>query len=403
MKNVVTLVLVLLQMTNAAAQYGDGPYPAWFGTTLPGVGPISSTPSAPSNSTPAGGAGGEVSTPKIGGKLGGYYYGGGGGPCEAGCDPKPAKPKPPQPASDTAQKLAAEKKQRRQAALDSYMKAAHLLFEGYGVYKTASSVEVAVNKVAFEWVGRLASSSIIAVYLMARDGGIGEEPLNEMLKQRSDDAEKRNQKLRSEAAKLKDELKEIKENDAKNLKPKKPAKDLPDNFRQPSFDPLASREEDVRRKFLKDKGLSEDQAKVEVKDFLRKNQGPLLGDLIATMLDVYDMDTVERDGLSEDAQAWLVKFNDFVKKANRDQLIARGANTCDIPSEKKFCNILSGKVGDSCYCNSTPGKYGVAASRPLGSICQTSEQFCEMPYPTPFGTGCFCGTASGAERGSIKW
>lgn len=400
MKSSIVVCWTLLSCSCVFAQHTDGPYPSWFGGVMTGVTTGTSSSASSSNSssttssstTPNNTTAGDAPPTRPPGKLGGYYYGGGGGPCEGGCDFSKPTPKPARPPAPTAQQLAEEKKRQREAALTAYYNDAKRVFEVYGAYTTAHGIEIAINKVMSDWVGTLASRACFTLYLLVRDGGIGEEPLEEMQKQRIDALQKR--------------LKENQKREQESPSPKTPSSNLPAKFRGPAFDPnvpYETREVDTRRKYLKDKTLSKNQAMEAVKDFLRKDQGPLLGDLVATIIEVYDAEKIEREGLSDADQDWLVDFNAAVAQALREKISARGANTCDIPTEKKFCNIAGGPVGVSCYCNSAPGKQGFSAARPVGSVCETPRQACEMPYPAPFGTGCFCASSNGPERGAIKW
>jgi len=392
MKSFIVLGWALLSYSCVFAQHTDGPYPAWFGSVLPGVSSGTSAAAGPSsgNAATTNTGTGDTGPSRLPGKLGGYYYGGGGGPCEAGCESRKPVQKPVRPSAPTAQELAEEKRRQRDAALTAYFNDAKQVFEVYGAYKTAHGIEIAINKVMVEWVGTLASRACFTLYLLVRDGGIGAEPLEEMQKQRIEALQKK--------------LKENQKIERETPQSKTPASNLPVNFRGPAFDPNADTKEiDTRRRYLKDKTLNKSQAKEAVKSFLRKDQGPLLGDLVATIMEVYDADKIEREGLSDADQSWLVEFNAAVGQAQREKINAMGANTCDIPSDKKFCNIAGGPVGASCYCNSAPGKQGFSAARPTGTVCETPSQACEMPYSAPFGTGCFCASSNGAERGVIKW
>ena len=401
--------------------------PSWIGTGWIGGGfssPSADSAPGPSSSVtnPSIGSGGTPPT-RLPGKLGGYGYGGGGGPCEAGCD---WRPKPVATTTSSASDLAAAKAKRREVNLETYIAAAAAIYRVYNIYKKASTTQVAVNKLAFEWVGELAFRSVFVFYMLVRDGGIGDEPLEGMLreenawlrqeiidsKKATTEKEKQNNELKQRIIELQRQLKQLKEVqrlEGLPLTPKTPAHDLPPKFRGPAFAPDGAyapwehKEEEVRRRYLVDQLLDKDQAKRVVAKFLRDHQGSVLGELSATILEVYDADTIEERGLSAAAQDWLVQFHKFLVSSEDEILSKMNANAGEIQADRKFCTLAPVPAKGPCFCNAAPRQVGVLTTRPTGSVCQTEVVYCEMPYPAPIGTGCYCNTPYGWDSGSIEW
>ncbi|MBU0588060.1 MAG: hypothetical protein KJ852_10720 [Gammaproteobacteria bacterium] len=321
---------------------------------------------------------------KLTGKFGGS--GGGGGRCEAGCTVKEPKKDPAKP--KTAAELKAEEQKKAMALIEQYLRSAYAIWNTYGSpYLTIRSVEYIGNKVFFEWATRAASMSVYGLYLALRPSEIGSDNI---------DPKQVNQYL--------DELKKIKVDDQKDKSKNIKEEFLPDNFRQPPFDPeTRNQERDLRSQIFRKSDISRNEAKQVVKDFLVRNEGAPYGELVANMLEVYDQDSINQQGLSPEALAWMNRFSQYVDSVNAARRKNEPANICLIPEDRKFCTIAGGTKGERCYCNAAPGKRGIASVRATGNICETQRAYCELPLQSPMGSPCSCSGAMGMERGSVKW
>lgn len=310
---------------------------------------------------------------------------GGGGPCEAGCETNPAKA--PNTAAESERKAEDERK-RVQAKIETYLRGAYSIWNTYGSpYLTIRSVEYIGNKLFFEWVTRAASLSVYGLYISLRPAEIGEDHFDP-----------------NEANKLLEELKRTRQKDKAPRDGYIKGDDLPEDLRPPYFDPVRRvREEELRQTVFRKPGISREEAKFLTKKFLIDHEGAPYGELIATVLEVYDQDVVAAEGLPPEAVEWMRKFSERIREINRKREQNAQANVCLIHTDRRLCLINGGKSGDSCYCNAAPGKVGRAAARPTGSICETSIAYCELPQQQAFDTGCGCQGRMGVHSGTVKW
>ena len=343
----------------------------------------------------------EVDLPSI--SIGGTYKGGssidstplkfrgtsgGGGPCEAGCESKPTKlPNPPNTPAEIAKKTEDERK-RVQDKIESYLRSAYFIWNTYGSpYLTIRSVEYIGNKLFFEWVTRAASLSVYGLYISLRPTEIGVDLLDP-----------------TEANKHLDELKRIKPKEKTLRDEYIKGDDLPEDLRPPYFDSAKrAREEELRQTVFRKPNISREEAKFLTRKFLKENEGAPYGELIATILEVYDQDIVAAEGLPAEAVEWMRKFSERIREINRKREQNAPANVCLIHTDRRLCPINGGKSGDSCYCNAAPGKIGRASARPTGSICETPIAYCELPMQQAFNTGCGCKSTVGVHSGTVKW
>ena len=198
------------------------------------------------------------------------------------------------------------------------------------------------------------------------------------------------------------ELETIKANDKLNTTPKIPASDLPEKFRQPTESHSGQLEQSARKRTFKDPQITKQNAAAEVIKFYQKTRPDTTAKLMANILDIFDQDKVEREGLSEEAKQWLERFNKTLADANETMLFGPQANTCIVTEDKKSCSIPTMQGGQPCYCNAAPGKQGVSVYRAMGNVCVTPKSWCELNSVARIGTRCWCSNQYNIkEDGSI--
>ena len=210
-------------------------------------------------------------------------------------------------------------------------------------------------------------------------------------------------------AEVEQALKRLQEQRRKEALPetrKRPAQDLPGQFRNPSSEapPVdVSTEEERRRAIFADQTMTREQAQATLIKGAGTLHGPRGAQFLEAMLWLYDTDRIEREGLSEEAEALfdeLVVLSKNLQKQRENRLphnacVIAPPNwdgeptrwTCSLPATQKYAQ---------CFCPPPPNSYGqwikgFPTRMEYGHVCVISKtKACPLVSAGPLAGLCGC-------------
>lgn len=189
---------------------------------------------------------------------------------------------------------------------------------------------------------------------------------------------------------------------------KRPAQDLPGQFRNPASEApptssSVSTEEERRRAMFADQTLTSEQAQALLVRGAGVLHGPKGGQLLEAMLWLYDMDRIEREGLSEEAEALYDELIALSKRYQEQRESRMSHNACVIAPPKWkgtptrwTCTLPATQKYAECFCPPPPNYFGpwiegFPTRMQEGHVCVISRTAtCPMGSASPLGGFCSC-------------